>query len=630
VSPTLTIIFTYFAYNLLFLAVASSIGLAGVIAIHRYTHTTQGFTAFTLFLYAIAAGITTLITILFVLALSGWLVKVFMFSAIAATVSAACIYTAMNGHFFRHYVKHPYDDSTRNTLYYFSLGGTVLIALFSILTNIHPTGFSDGTSYHLPYAQYYLDHSGLATNINLRFPYHSHNANLLYSLALSYADSIYCQTLHALFGVLTALVVFALALAAGVAAPFAMLAAASFLALDIFRNLSSIAVVDLFAAYFVAMSVYGLCMWRNHQNDKVAFIISALCLAMAMGTKYLEALYALPIAVFIIYQARSLRPLFIYASIAALFGLWWYVRSFLATGNPVHPFAAGIFGYSLWNEADMAEQLLDLNGFMEKSFINFVSLPRLFNQEQFAFTGMQYWLYGFYLAPLFWTRLSSCSRALMLLCWPFLTFWFFTSQAWRYIAPLAPLMIVICFDLLQIICNQLWGFIRRLNTTWLNLASLQPMITGLLIAFILHRSTLLVDQLNQAGNRALTPFAQEVYLKKYNREYELVVVANQYFSQEQNIYLFTFFDKTYFAKAHVFGEHFGQYRARDFSALVMAVSDPGHADPKALQTLRDKFASLHLDGFIMDNNIAYDRALFDREFELLYRNQVGAVYRIKQ
>lgn len=628
-TPTLTIIFTYFAYNLLLLAVAGTIGVACVIVIHRHTHSQLGLTAFTLFLYSIAAGTTSLITILFVLALSGWLIKIIIFSVIIITTMFAAIYTAVNGNFFRQYINHPYPDNFNNSLYYFSLTGTVLIALFSILTNVHPTSFSDSTAYHLPYAQYYLEHNGLATNTNLRFPYHSHNANLLYSLALTFADSIYCQTLHGLFGVLTALAVFALALAAGVTAPLAMLATTSFLSLKIFSSLSTGADVDLFAGYFVTMTIYGLYMWRQNSSDQVAFIISAACLGMAMGTKYLEALHAIPIAIFIIYQRRSLRPLFIYAGITALFGLWWYIRSFLATGNPVHPFATGIFGYSLWNEADMAEQMLDLNGFIKKSLVNFASLPRLFNQEQLAFTGMQYWTYGFYLAPLFWTRLSSCSRALMLVCWPFLAFWFFTSQAWRYIIPLAPLMIVICFDIVQIILNQLYQLICKFNKAQLSLVSLQPIITGLIIAFILHRSTLLVGEFRQARSKALTAHTQDVYLKKYNKEYELIATANQYFTEGQNVYLFSFFDKTYFLKARVFGEHFGQNRVRDFTRLVMAASNTHDGDKTTLKPLIDKFATLQLDGFIMDNNIPYDRALFDREFELLYRNTVGAVYRIK-
>jgi 4-amino-4-deoxy-L-arabinose transferase-like glycosyltransferase len=432
-----------------------------------------------------------------------------------------------------------------------------------------------------------------------------------------------------LFGVLTALVVFALALTAGVAAPFAMLAAASFLSLDIFRHLSTCADVDLFACYFVAMCVYGICTWRQNLSDRVAFIISAICLGMAMGTKYLEALHALPIAVFIFYQARSFRTVFFYAFIAALFGLWWYIRSFLMTGNPIHPFAPGIFGYSLWNEEDMISQMRDLSGFMEKSVSNFVTLPRLFNEGQFAFTGMQNWIYGFYLAPLFWTRLSSSSRALMLICWPFLTFWFFSSQTWRYFVPLAPLMLVICFDLLQIIFSQIYGFINKLQQNNLSLVSLQPVFTGLILAFILHRCTLLPGQVKAAGQEALTPQAQDNYLRQHNREYEIISVANRYFDKNHTVYLFSYFDKTYFVKARVLGENFGVYRVSDFSRLVLAASDPVHPDKMALKALMDKFAALHIDGFILDNSIAYDRVLFDREFQRLYSNSIGSIYRIK-
>jgi len=77
--PEFIILLHDFSYNLGLLATASIVGLACVIALHHRTQSTQIFSAFTLFLYAVASGFTAIITTQFILALSSLLMKVVIF-----------------------------------------------------------------------------------------------------------------------------------------------------------------------------------------------------------------------------------------------------------------------------------------------------------------------------------------------------------------------------------------------------------------------------------------------------------------------------------------------------------------------------------------------------------------------
>ena len=76
------------------------------------------------------------------------------------------------------------------------------------------------------------------------------------------------------------------------------------------------------------------------------------------------------------------------------------------------------------------------------------------------------------------------------------------------------------------------------------------------------------------------------------------------------------------------GEHFGPNRVRDIIDLVLAASNEPDLNNAAFKSLMDQFTARHIDGFIIDNRINYNRLLFDQHFEHLYSNSAGAIYRI--
>ncbi|NYT25189.1 hypothetical protein H0A73_16435 [Alcaligenaceae bacterium] len=122
----------------------------------------------------------------------------------------------------------------------------------------------------------------------------------------------------------------------------------------------------------------------------------------------------------------ALRTAAVYAAAVLLAGSWWYVRSAIIAGDPVHPAGARLFGFFLWNEDDLARQHAEqaLHGVVR----NPLMLPSALLEA-----GVLLWLPAF--AGLFLRRLPPAIRVLQAVFLAYMLFWFFVTQVPRYLAP---------------------------------------------------------------------------------------------------------------------------------------------------------------------------------------------------
>jgi hypothetical protein len=76
----------------------------------------------------------------------------------------------------------------------------VVVALFVFVAcyALQAPGQWDDTSYHLPYAQYYLDHKSLQVNEYLRFPLFPNHMDILFSFGLLYGGVLIAQAMATL------------------------------------------------------------------------------------------------------------------------------------------------------------------------------------------------------------------------------------------------------------------------------------------------------------------------------------------------------------------------------------------------------------------------------------------------
>jgi hypothetical protein len=127
-----------------------------------------------------------------------------------------------------------------------------------------------------------------------------------------------------------------------------------------------------------------------------------------------------------------------------LFGSAWYIRSFIISGDPIHPMGAKLFGYFLWNANDLQGVSADI------ARLGVASSPWLFLSALFHINS---WPLVLAFIPIFFVlKLKPFARFTLLIWCGYFIFWFFFAQVQRYLAPvlaigsfLAAYSIYLCF-----------------------------------------------------------------------------------------------------------------------------------------------------------------------------------------
>jgi len=319
----------------------------------------------------------------------------------------------------------------------------VFLILRWVLRPLTPAGGSDALTYHLPYARFYLEHGALIVDETLRYPLHTHNVNLLFSAALIRPDATVAQGIHAALGLLTVLGVYGLA-RHWRGWPTAVVAVIGMLFVSEFRFSFTTAFVDNGVVLYVTAAFVALALWSENGPRSLLWW-AALFAGTAMGTKYFGALFTLPLGLLVLWSSRRLGLTIRFALAVGAFGLFWYLRSWWISGNPIHPFAGALFGHWLWSPDELVNQMLELKQHgVARTWLNFLLLPVLLFIESARFSdlpGKVGLVVGAFLLSclcLPWQRPAVRAMQLTGLAW--LLFWFWSSQIIRYLMLFTPLM----------------------------------------------------------------------------------------------------------------------------------------------------------------------------------------------
>ena len=227
------------------------------------------------------------------------------------------------------------------------LGG--LIVLCSIVRLNVPATTADEISYHL-----YLPKVFLMRHAVFYWPYHVNSGfpqlvELLYSFGVSLSSIVAIKGVHFLFGILTSMCLYS----------FSKLlfkeiqgwqASLLFLTVPVVNHQIAIANNDLPLAAFILSSYVALFHWIQ-SKERRWLVLAGVLSGFAMGVKYL-AIFSLAIQGILVVidscLARRRVPEILWDcatfgfSILATSGIW-YLRSYLATGNPVYPYLTNLF-----------------------------------------------------------------------------------------------------------------------------------------------------------------------------------------------------------------------------------------------------------------------------------------------
>lgn len=574
---------------------------------------------------SLVCGVAWMIATLFILALFHWLLPTVVFAVLGSmgVLAAVLRWHWCRGERFR---TRPLTLSS----WCVSLPFALCLAAIQFSAVFTP-GLTDATSFHVPYADFFLQHRGLAVNEHLIYPYHTLNISLFYSLGLMLEHDLeYIQTLHALGAVLTMLGVYAACRTLRL--PAFLCVATPLLLLELYSVKFSmwVANVDLLVMCIAFASVWALWCY-NHYGSRVYLVVSAMCLGIAMGSKYILGALAFPIGLAIIglQWPRFWRPLCLYVAWAAAWGLWWYIRNAVLIGNPVHPFASGIFGYRLWTELDMQSQMEALgNPWIPRSVLGLLQAPYhawhsdvLRVQDPFLVLSLL-----FASTLLCWMQ----SRALNLLlftAWCWVVSWIWGSQDPRHLLPAAPLVFVYTAAviaglwparLLQAPASGLWRAARLLGSGLALLCLLVAMVFGGVLAR---------ERLYLAYFGRLVPGPeQDAFVRQNNPLYDTMLEANKIFSRNETVYEISHRDGRWVFHGNLVGNPYGPH---GYWTIIDASANGAGMDPAKLQkVLEERYGAV---GVILPVNsgLPYDPAAFDAYFELKYRNATGAIYRFR-
>jgi len=308
-------------------------------------------------LLAIPSGTAVLITLLFVLAASGFLRPL--------PVSAACFLLLV---FCAWYLQQKVPRWWQPLNYALALVrgvfreqpyAAMLLSLAVLLTFFRamaPALEWDDMAHHLPFARDLAQAGGLVVDETLRYPLNPGNLHLLWAAALMFAAEPATHLVNAVLAGMVTFGVYAYCRERGSRAAGIL---AALIYLSVARELMNTAYVELALSAFTFFAFHSLILWRRERRDGF-LLLSALLLAMAAGTKYHGLLQLPAFALALLVVSRAPLPWLKAGSILLLFGSWWYLRSWVISGDPLHPLGGPVFGFWLWDEQDLASQYRDI------------------------------------------------------------------------------------------------------------------------------------------------------------------------------------------------------------------------------------------------------------------------------
>jgi 4-amino-4-deoxy-L-arabinose transferase-like glycosyltransferase len=233
------------------------------------------------------------------------------------------------------------------------LAGMLLLTLLATLT---PPLDWDGLFYHLTIPRLYIEQGRIAPVTDMPHQHFPGLMEMLYTAALLLKGEAAAKLLHLAYLLLLGGGVYLLAqrcLRVG----DGWLAVTAFASMPMVFVLGNWAYNDLALAFYQVAALYALFCWFRGKPAPWLGLSGAFC-GLAMGLKYTSFVCPLTIVVLICWHlARERAPwpawwraLLAFGGTAALVAAPWYVRNLAFTGNPVYPFAYGLFGGAGWDE----------------------------------------------------------------------------------------------------------------------------------------------------------------------------------------------------------------------------------------------------------------------------------------
>ncbi|MCM2313723.1 MAG: glycosyltransferase family 39 protein [Thermoanaerobaculia bacterium] len=299
----------------------------------------RGEPGLTVFAVRSATGLTTLGLLLFGLGMAGLLTRTASMVLAVAACGAALAFRDDPGFS---------PKWTRVDIISILVAVAVIVPVF-ILALSPPSEF-DETLYHLPTVEQFARSGSLPFVQYLRAPVFPHLDEVLRVPLFLLAGDVSTHLLSLLATLLSACIVLAW-FREKADESTGWVTVALLLSAPIVVHLATNGYVEALMTMFVTAGFYAFDRWRR--TDATGWLAaSAVFAGSACSVKYLGLFWAgvLFLAVLVRKSASSrLRNAILFAIVAGITLAPWYGRIVYFTGNPLFPFAARIFGHSIWD-----------------------------------------------------------------------------------------------------------------------------------------------------------------------------------------------------------------------------------------------------------------------------------------
>lgn len=300
------------------------------------------------------SGLVIDITALFLLGITEHFDKytVFLTGTILICISFAVIVCQQS--------PHEILSNVRRAIYLHIFDFSAILFIFIIVLLValsRVPGHWDDTMYHLPLARFYVQHRGIVLNEYLRFPLVPQNMQLLFGLGLMLGGDTAAEGMATIpiFIMSLGLIGCGVWLLGSTLPGFL----STLLVFDFpgIRETLGFAYIDSGLALFSWGAILAVALWTTATaRSGRALIIAGMLAGGAAGTKITGGVLALLLGLYVLLGRRDWGAALTYGITTIAFGSWWYVRSAIISGDPIHPMGGNIFGYFLWNAGDLLYQ----------------------------------------------------------------------------------------------------------------------------------------------------------------------------------------------------------------------------------------------------------------------------------
>lgn len=410
--------FKVFAFMALFVAHCSVVGGGCLVPVLK----DNDLNIYLKWFFALCFGMAVNIALLFILGITGFFTApTILLSAAALLLVAIASFYRSNGAFLRRGAIQKLPP-----IHILTAVSLLLLFILTVATAFRVPGYFDDTMYHLPLARSYIEHQGIVLQEYLRFPLFPQNMNLLFALGLMFGYEVWAQAF-------ASLPVFVMGLGAVGASCYlfrspnlGLLTAALLFMIGPIKRMLGYAYVDNGLGLFCWAAILALAVWVSKRKETSALqwlLVAGVMAGIAAGIKLFGLVLAAFLGLYLLIK-RDLKACVVYGSTFLLFGAWWYVRSFIISGDPVHPAGGPVFGFYLWDAQDLAYQKAEqaTHGVERNPLYIWTALAHV-----------KLWVLA--LVGLLLRNVPAPIRAMQFAFIGYFVFWFFVTQVWRYLAP---------------------------------------------------------------------------------------------------------------------------------------------------------------------------------------------------